>query len=146
VFQNSKSFAAYSQLNFKIAEPLTLVLGGRYTKEKKDGSYSQLISTPFAADLRAPEVLTLGCRLSGDRFTYRIGLNLKPSEDDLAFGSFSTGYKSGGYNSGGGMSSLTISGRVVQLSPPSVSLIAKRSRITNWGSNRAGSTKRLRPM
>ena len=109
VFQNSKSFAAYSQLNFKIAEPLTLVLGGRYTKEKKDGSYSQLISTPFAAGLRAPEVLTLP-GLSEDRFTYRIGLNLKPSEDILAFGSFSTGYKSGGYNSGGGTPSLTTFG------------------------------------
>lgn len=109
VFQNSRSFAAYGQLNFKLAEPLTLVLGGRWTKESKDGSYSQAIATPFAAGLRAPEVLTLP-DLNEDRFTYRIGLNLKPSEDVLIFGSFSTGYKSGGYNSGGGTPSLTTFG------------------------------------
>lgn len=109
VLQNSRSIAAYGQLNFKIADPLTLVLGGRYTKDKKDGSYSQLISTPFAAGLRAPEVLTLP-GLDEDRFTYRVGLNLKPSDDILVFGSFSTGYKSGGYNSGGGTPSLTTFG------------------------------------
>lgn len=109
VLQDSNSFAAYGQLNFKIADPLTLVLGGRWTKEEKNGSYSQLTNTPFALSLRAPEVLTLP-GLSEDRFTYRIGLNLKPSEDVLIFGSFSTGYKSGGYNSGGGTPSLTTFG------------------------------------
>lgn len=109
VFQNSRSVAAYSQLNFKIAEPLTLVLGGRYTTEKKTGRYSQLVNTPFAGTLRATEVLTLP-DLSEDRFTYRVGLNFKPTEDMLVFGSFSTGYKSGGYNSGGGTPSLTTFG------------------------------------
>ncbi len=106
VFQTTKSFAAYGQANFHIAEPLTLVLGGRWTQDEKSGRYSQVITNPFVGGLRAPEVLTFP-DLSEDRFTYRIGLNFKPSEDVLIFGSYSTGFKSGGYNSGGGSPSLS---------------------------------------
>ena len=40
--------------------------------------------------------------LDDDEFTYRVGLNWKPNDDLLVFGSYSTGYKSGGFNSGGG--------------------------------------------
>ena len=113
--QATESFAAYGQANVRIADPLTLVLGARWTKDEKKGRYSQLIDTPFIAALRAAEVLDLPA-LSDDRFTYRIGLNFKPTDDVLIFTSYSTGYKSGGYNSGGGAPSLTIfgpDGRVV---------------------------------
>lgn len=106
VLQNSRSFAAYGQLNFKLADALTLVLGGRWTSDRKKGSYEQIVNTPFALALRAAEVLELP-NVKDDRFTYRIGLNFKPSDDVMLFGSYSTGYKSGGYNSGGGTPSLT---------------------------------------
>ena len=111
VDQTTKSYAVYGQANFKIVDPLTLVLGGRWTKDKKSGSYSQVVNNPFAGTgiLRAPEVLTLP-DVSDDRFTYRIGLNYKPMEGVLLFSSYSTGYKSGGYNSGGGTPSLTTFG------------------------------------
>lgn len=106
MWQNTKSYAAYGQLNFKLFEPLTLVLGGRWTHESKKGQYSQLVDTPFALSLRAPEVLTLP-DLDESRFSYRIGLNFKPVDSVMIFASYSTGYKSGGYNSGGGTPSLT---------------------------------------
>lgn len=113
VLQNTRSYAAYGQLNLKLADLLMLVLGGRYTKDKKSGSYSQAITTfnpvinaIIASSLRAPEVLTLP-DTNDDEFTYRIGLNYEPTEDLLFFASYSTGYKSGGYNSGGGTPSLT---------------------------------------
>jgi len=107
--QTTESFAAYGQANVRLADPLTLVLGARWTKDEKKGHYSQLIDTPFIAALRAAEVLDLP-DLDDDRFTYRIGLNLKPTEDLLVFTSYSTGYKSGGYNSGAGAPSLTVFG------------------------------------
>lgn len=104
--QNTTSYAVYGQLNYRLAEPLTLVLGGRWTHEEKSGSFAQSIATPVASILRAPETLTLP-DLSESRLTYRIGLNFKPTDDVMLFGSYSTGYKSGGYNSGGGTPSLS---------------------------------------
>ncbi len=64
------------------------------------------MSSPFTAAIRAPETLILP-DLSESRFTYKIGLNYKPTSDLMIFASFSTGYKSGGYNSGGGREPLS---------------------------------------
>lgn len=102
--QTVKSFAVYGQANIKLAEPLTLTLGGRWTKEDKKGSYVQLRANPFAAALRAPENTALA--LKDDRFTWRAALNYKPTDDVMLFASYSTGYKSGGFNSGGGAVAL----------------------------------------
>ncbi len=109
VFQTVNSLAAYGQMSIHIADPLTLTLGGRWTQDKKSGSYAQRISTPFVASLRAPEVLTLP-GIKDEKFTYRISLNYKPTDDVLIFANHSTGYKSGGYNSGGGTPALSTFG------------------------------------
>lgn len=106
VFQNVKSFAVYGQGNLHLADQLTLTLGGRWTSDKKSGTYAQT-SSPFTQTLRAPEALTFP-EISEGRFTYRISLNYKPNEDVLIFANHSTGYKSGGYNSGGGVPSLSV--------------------------------------
>lgn len=105
--QSTNSFAAYTQLNLHIVEPLTLVLGGRWTNDRKSASYVQTINTPFVANFRAPEVLALP-RRDESRLTYRIGFNYRPLPAVLIFGSFSTGFKSGGYNSGGGSPSMSL--------------------------------------
>lgn len=106
VFQNVKSIALYSQGNLHLADQLTLTLGGRWTADRKRGTYAQ-VSSPFTQTLRAPEALTYP-GISEDRFTYRISLNYKPGSDVLIFANHSTGYKSGGYNSGGGVPSLSV--------------------------------------
>jgi iron complex outermembrane recepter protein len=105
VFQNVKSIAVYGQGNIHLAEQLTLTLGGRWTRDKKNGTFAQA-SSPFTQTLRATEALTFP-GLSESRFTYRVSLNYKPTERVMAFANFSTGYKSGGYNSGGGTPALT---------------------------------------
>ena len=105
VFQNVKSIAAYAQGNIHLSEQFTLTLGGRWTQDKKHGTYAQA-SSPFTQTLRAPEVLTYP-GIDESRFTYRVSLNYKPNEDVLVFANHSTGYKSGGYNSGGGTPSLS---------------------------------------
>ncbi|MEO0318847.1 MAG: hypothetical protein RL404_2524 [Pseudomonadota bacterium] len=101
--QNLDSFAIYGQTNVNLSDQLTLVLGGRWTKEKKDGLFLQVVNNTFNTS-RAPENTPMS--LDDNRFTYRIGANFKPSADILAFASFSTGYKSGGFNSGGGTPAL----------------------------------------
>ncbi|WP_221796381.1 TonB-dependent receptor [Aquisediminimonas sediminicola] len=105
VFQNAKSIAVYGQGNIHIADQLTLTVGGRWTSDKKHGRFAQA-SSPFTQTLRATEALVFP-GLKDDRFTYRIGLNYKPSDDVMIFATHSTGYKSGGYNSGGGTPSLS---------------------------------------
>lgn len=80
-------------------------MGGRYTKDKKNGTYAQ-VSSAFTQALRATEAVVFP-DLDESRFTYRISLNYKPTDDIMAFATFSTGYKSGGYNSGGGSPALT---------------------------------------
>lgn len=105
VYQKVRSIAAYAQGNIYIADTLTLTLGGRWTNDRKRGSYSQ-VSSPFTQTIRAPEVLDYP-GLSESRFTYRISLNYKPADDVMLFVNHSTGYKSGGYNSGGGIPALS---------------------------------------
>ncbi|HMO74520.1 MAG TPA: TonB-dependent receptor [Sphingopyxis sp.] len=105
VFQKVRSIAAYAQGNVHLADGLTLTLGGRWTNDRKRGSFAQL-SSPFTQAIRAPEVLDYP-GLSESRFTYRVSLNYKPARDVLLFANHSTGYKSGGYNSGGGVPALS---------------------------------------
>lgn len=105
VFQNVKSIAAYTQGNLYLSDALTLTLGGRWTSDKKSGTYAQT-SSPFTQTLRAPERLIFP-GIKEDRFTYRVSLNYKPTEDVMLFANHSTGYKSAGYNSGGGVPSLS---------------------------------------
>ena len=129
VFQNVKSFAVYGQGNLHLTDQLTLTLGGRWTSDKKKGTYSQ-VSSPFtgAGVLRAPEALTFP-GISEQRFTYRASLNWKPTQDVLVFGNISTGYKSGGYNSGGGATSLSVVSNGVLVS---TKRLFDRETVTNY--------------
>lgn len=104
--QKLDSYAGYAQMNVHLSDALTAVIGGRYTKEKKNGRFTQSIRNPFAA-VRAPEDVPLA--LDDDRFTYRLGLNYEAGRDILLFASYSTGFKSGGFNSGGGTPALGLS-------------------------------------
>jgi iron complex outermembrane receptor protein len=98
--QDAENLAAYAQSDIGLTDTVDLVLGARWTKDDKTGSFVQSVNNPFGGLLRAAEDSAL--ELDEDAFTYRVGLNWKPNDDLLVFGSFSTGYKSGGFNSGGG--------------------------------------------
>jgi len=102
--QDAKNLAAYAQTDIGVTDTLDVVLGARWTKDDKSGTFVQGVNNPFGALLRAPENTALA--LDDDQFTYRVGLNWTPHDDLLVFGSYSTGYKSGGFNSGGGNAAL----------------------------------------
>jgi iron complex outermembrane receptor protein len=110
VHQTVDSYAGYAQANLHITDQLFATVGGRYSKDKKEGTYDQS-TNPFMATVRATEHLTLP-DIDDSRFTYRLGLNYEPNDDILIFGTYSTGYKSAGYNSGAGSPSLTTVGGV----------------------------------
>jgi iron complex outermembrane receptor protein len=105
VKQTTDSYAAYAQANVRITDQFSATLGGRFSKDSKEGSYDQF-THPLVASVRADEHLTLP-DVDDEKFTYRLGLNWEPNDDILVFGTYSTGYKSAGYNSGAGSPSLT---------------------------------------
>ena len=113
VDQTVNSYAAYAQSDIHLTDKLFATIGGRYTQDKKSGSYLQTVTNPFIVPFRAPEALTFP-KIDEGRFTYRLGLNYEPTKDYLFFATYSTGYKSGGYNSGGGSPALTL----VPVTPP----------------------------
>lgn len=102
--QSVNSYAGYAQATYELVKSLKLTLGGRWTRDEKDGRFTQLVNTPFAATLRSAEDVPL--TFADSRFTWRASLNWKPSDDALVFANYSTGYKSGGFNSGGGTPAL----------------------------------------
>ena len=54
VHQTVDSYAAYAQANFHFNDQFFATVGGRYSKDKKEGSYDQL-TNPLLANVRAPE-------------------------------------------------------------------------------------------
>ncbi|MCH8616429.1 TonB-dependent receptor [Sphingomonas sp. SM33] len=129
VHQTTDSYAAYAQANFHFTDQFFATAGGRFSKDKKDGSYNQQ-TNPLLATVRALEVLDLP-DIDDSRFTYRLGLNYEPTQDLLFFGTYSTGYKSAGYNSGAGSPSLTTVGNPPVLVTPQ-RRVFDRETTENW--------------
>lgn len=87
----TKSYAIFGQFDFKVAEQLTLVAGGRYTKDDKRFIYQSPVGAP---DLSPDQA-------EFDKFTWRLGANFDLTADNLIYVSASTGFRSGGFNNGG---------------------------------------------
>ena len=138
--RRSTATPATRRATFYLNDKLFATLGGRYTKDKKEGTYAQTANAFIGKGIfRAPEALTFP-DLDQSRFTYRLGLNYQPTKDHLIYASYSTGYKSGGYNSGGSslpLSTFDASGNLVstkRIFDP------RRSRTGKPARRRAGST------
>lgn len=94
--QTTDSYAVYGQGTFEILPTLDLVLGGRWTRDEKEGEFVQVVNSSLGSSFATPENRTL--TTSNERFTHRVNLNWRPNDDLLLFGSYSTGYKSGGFD------------------------------------------------
>ena len=122
----STSWAAFGQVDYDLSPELRLTAGLRYTSDEKDGSeslqyvlWAPFIATNLGYGPFAPTVENLFatcCALdttpsatgqgpntrnvSGewDGWTGRVGLQWRPDDDTLVYGSISQGYKSGGFN------------------------------------------------
>jgi iron complex outermembrane receptor protein len=93
---NTDSKAVFATLFIKPTEDLTLTLGGRYTDEHKDYTFTRLFT-----DLSGPHWF-LGALdgvqgvYDGDRIDYRVSLDYRFSPEILAYATVSTGFKGGG--------------------------------------------------
>ncbi len=106
----TKSYAAFTHLNFEVTEQLSFTVGARYTEERKSFLPSQKDINLFLQKVAGlppalyPDPTDLSQLLPTARqkqkftdFSPRLGVEFKPVDDVMLYGSFSRGYKSGGW-------------------------------------------------
>ncbi len=93
---NSTSAAVFGQLDWSMRDNLELVLGLRYTKDKKDvkeGIFFGTVDDPIAIDFATNDQ-------RWSETTGKVGVNYHLNDDVLLYGEISRGYKAGGFNAG----------------------------------------------
>ncbi len=98
---NSDSVALFGNVEFNLSDRVTIGGGLRYTEEDKDLDFAQTLS-PGAALLPflgiAIDVAPLVNTASEGEWSGNAYLNYRPSDNILAYASYSRGYKAGGFN------------------------------------------------
>lgn len=118
---STKSWAVFAQSDYKFTDQWILTVGGRYTNEKKqlesrqDYNFANAITNPF--DSAGPQVTTINAfntwgapaEKSWSKFTPKVGLRYQFTPEQMAYVSFSTGFRSGGFNGrGGSLDAVTV--------------------------------------
>ena len=104
--QTTKSAAAFGHALYAMTPKLTAVTGIRYTWEERHYAGGSFDLNPFGASAlcggcASPFTLaSIDDTLTDRNLTGTVGLNYKPDEETLLYGSISRGQKSGGFFSG----------------------------------------------
>ncbi len=106
--QDSKSWAAFSQVEYDLTPRLTLIAGLRYANETKEldylnrdtsGLFEFLYGSDVAFDFSPSSVGDLA-KHDDNTVNGRLGLDWKPTDDVLIYGAIARGTKSAGFNVG----------------------------------------------
>ena len=92
----NNSYAVYGEAEYAFDGGLKVFAGGRYTQEKKTFRARRLTG-PLAAPVTNYTTATSPGIFDEGRFTYRVGVNYRASENLFAFATVSTGFKSGAF-------------------------------------------------
>jgi iron complex outermembrane receptor protein len=107
--QRSKSGAAFANGEWRLADNLTLITGLRYTSESRTnvGGTTDLVSRAPASFLtmapfgsRPIPIAVSNAKITDTNWSWKLGLNWKPSSQLLVFASATQGIKSGGFFAG----------------------------------------------
>jgi iron complex outermembrane receptor protein len=99
----------YGQAVWQLNDKWRLELGGRYVYDDVDFSATTYIDVNPGPEVTefvvagCPDpagIIDLACTTSDSSFTGKIGLDFRPNDDILVYGSLSSGYKPGGFNGG----------------------------------------------
>lgn len=93
----TQSFAAFGEATYDLNESLEVVLGGRYSTEKRSGTNDVIFQNFVPGVLDNVAILP---DATFNSFTPKAGLNYTVNDDTFVYGSVSKGFKSGGYNIG----------------------------------------------
>lgn len=96
-FQDMSSVGVFTQVDVVLTDEITLNLGARYDREKKEAQISGLF--------RNQCVLGSGCasfdlddEQSWNAFTPKVGIQISPDESTMMYAFWTKGFRSGGYN------------------------------------------------
>lgn len=97
-----KSYAVFGNGDFAVSQKLALTGGVRYTNDKKDFPDSTVVVTLILPDgTRVPQsTRSVANTPSFSKTTWTAGVNYLLSDEKLAYGKVSTGYKAGGSEQG----------------------------------------------
>lgn len=119
--QDLTSIALFGQLTYNINDRLRFTAGVRWTSDDKSGSFSSIVNnpilapplplgtSPFGIDLRVAEN-NPNLNFEDDEVTWLLNLSYDVTDNIMAYGTYSTGYKTGGFNSEGFNSNALLSG------------------------------------
>lgn len=96
------SYAAFGEIEYDFLPNLTLSVGGRYTVDEKDlHSQAIILSYGPAGDILSPAPLQspydIQVSEEWSRFTPRVALEWRATDDMLVYASYASGYKGGGW-------------------------------------------------
>ena len=103
---NTESWSVFGQVERRLNDRLTGILGGRWIRDEKDHTYSinvvdfvpGTVQRNGNPNILAPVADYFGER-EDDEFSVRVALNYDMSEDVMVYASWNRGVKGGGYNS-----------------------------------------------
>ena len=93
---DSKALGVYANIDYRISEKIELVVGGRYSYDKK--SMLRGLTRTYGGIYLAGTSGFTDLEKDWSKFTYRAGLNYHVNDDVMLFGSYSVGYRAGGFN------------------------------------------------
>jgi iron complex outermembrane receptor protein len=104
----TKAYAAFGQATFHATDTLSLIVGGRYSHEKKseDDRYVDFANATRFLELYDPDnppfaPTTFYQSKSWNSFTPKVGIQFQATPDTMAYATVSRGFKAGLYNLGG---------------------------------------------
>ncbi len=87
----SKSYAAFGQLNFDLTDQLTLLAGGRITRDEVRQTVKQMQLAKYGIALGAPG--TFAGEVSNTNFSWKLGGQYDITPDVMLYGFYARGYK-----------------------------------------------------
>lgn len=98
---NLKSIAGYAQGTFDLSRQLGITVGGRYTRDQRDYSFSATPdpTKPFPGLPVVATAFFYPGKVTAAKFDPRVAVEYKPVKDVLLYASYSKGFKSGAVQS-----------------------------------------------
>ena len=94
VHQDTQSLAVFGQAGYAINDTVSLIIGGRMTREEKS---AELIDFPSPSFPQSPATRLTPSHV-WDQPTWKLGVEFKPDDTAMYYLTASTGYKPGGFN------------------------------------------------
>ncbi|MDI1297450.1 MAG: TonB-dependent receptor [bacterium] len=105
----TQSDAVFGQAAYKFGDTLRLSAGMRYTWDKKDREGNGVLNLQVASGGFLPPILVTtpgNGSISQHKPTYHLGLDWTPTNQNMLYVKYDSGYKSGGFNSNGSAPSV----------------------------------------